>query len=126
MLLESTLGFLGALSETNPRRARHLPDTENGHDRVIMKIAGVLVDLLVSLDPAKYGPFVVSENGVKTLYVELLRAIYRMLMAALICYRQFKSDLEATGLQYFSQRCTPRQQKCHPTGAKWQTIIKQT
>jgi hypothetical protein len=43
----------------------HLPDTEDGDERVIMKITGVLVDLLVSIDPTKYGPFVVSEKGTK-------------------------------------------------------------
>jgi hypothetical protein len=78
----------------------HLPATEDGDERVIMKITGVLVDLLVSIDPTKYGPFVVTEKGTKTLYVEVLKALYGMLVAALVWYRQLKSDLEDTGFKF--------------------------
>jgi hypothetical protein len=66
----------------------HLPATEDGDERVIMKITGVLVDLLVSIDPTKYGPFVVAKKGTKTLYVEVLKALYGMLVAALVWYRR--------------------------------------
>ena len=40
-----------------------MPEVKPGEDRVIMKITGVLVDMLVQLDPKLYGPFVVYENG---------------------------------------------------------------
>ena len=53
-----------------------LPQPENGEDRVIMKITGVLVDLLVKLNPKLYGKYVVYENGRKVLYVQVLCAIY--------------------------------------------------
>jgi hypothetical protein len=78
----------------------HLPPTEDGDERVIMKITGVLVDLLVSIDPTRYGPFVLTEKGTKTLYVEVLKALYGMLVAALVWYRQLKSDLEDTGFKF--------------------------
>jgi hypothetical protein len=61
----------------NPFIQAHLPDTKNGNERVIMKITGVLVELLVSIDPAKYGPFVVSANGKKILYVEVTESRYK-------------------------------------------------
>jgi hypothetical protein len=74
--------------------------TEDGDERVIMKITGVLVDLLVSIDPTKYGPFVVTEKGTKTLYVQVVRALYGMLVASLVWYRQFKLDLETVGFHF--------------------------
>jgi hypothetical protein len=78
----------------------NLPDVQDGDERGVMKITGVLVDLLVEIDVAKYGPYVVFENGVKTIYVGLLRAIYGMLVAALIWYQQFKKELETVGFQF--------------------------
>eukprot|EP00980_Cylindrotheca_fusiformis_P022076 scaffold8970_cov88-Cylindrotheca_fusiformis.AAC.1 len=42
-----------------------MPEQKEGEDRVIMKITGVLVDLLVDLNPHTYKNFVVFENGKK-------------------------------------------------------------
>ena len=50
----------------------HMPPLEKGEDRVIMKISGVLVDLLLKLAPNVYGSFVVYENKKKVLYLEVL------------------------------------------------------
>jgi hypothetical protein len=71
-----------------------MPERKNGEERVVMKITGVLVDLLVQLAPDVYGPFVVYEKGRKVLYVQVLRAIYGMLQAALLWYKEFRGDLE--------------------------------
>ena len=49
-----------------------------------MNITGVLVHLLVQLAPGVYGPYVVFENGKKVLYVQVLKALYGMLSAALL------------------------------------------
>jgi hypothetical protein len=73
---------------------------KEGEERVIMKIAGVLVDLLSENDTARYRPSIVYENGVKTLYVEVLRALYGLLIVALLWYRQFKTDLEMAGFKF--------------------------
>jgi hypothetical protein len=78
----------------------NLPDMQDGDERVVMKITGVLVDLLVEIDVTKYGPYVVFENGVKTIYVGLLRALYGILGAALMWYQQFKKDLVTVGFQF--------------------------
>jgi hypothetical protein len=51
-----------------------------------MKITGVLVDMLVELNPELYGPYVVYEKTRKVLYVRVLRAIYGMLEAALLLW----------------------------------------
>ena len=77
-----------------------LPPRKEGEERVIMKITGVLVDLLVELDSETYGPYVVFENGKKVLYVEVLRGLYGMLIAALLFYRQFRKDLKKFGFKF--------------------------
>jgi hypothetical protein len=43
---------------------------------------------------------VVIENGVKTRYVEVIKALYGMLIAALLWYRQFKAALERIGFEF--------------------------
>ncbi len=77
-----------------------LPDIKDGEERVIMKITGVLVDLLVEMEPETYGPYVVYENGQKVLYVQVLKALYGMLVAALLWYKKFRSDLENIGFEF--------------------------
>jgi hypothetical protein len=58
-----------------------MPTTRAGEDRVIMRITGVLVDMLVQIDAELYGPFVVYEKNRKVLYVVVIKAIYGMLVA---------------------------------------------
>ena len=71
-----------------------------GGERVIMKITGVLVDLMVEMAPEIYGPYVVYENGKKVLYVQVLKALCGMLVAALLWYSVFKKDLEGIGFKF--------------------------
>jgi hypothetical protein len=77
-----------------------MPETEDGEERVMMKITGVLVDLSIEIDPGRYGSYIVFENGTKTLYVKVLKALYGMLIAALLWYKKFKSDLETVGFKF--------------------------
>ena len=77
-----------------------MPELGPGEERVIMKITGVLVDLLVEIAPEIYSPFVVFENGKKVLYVQVIRALCGMLIAALLWYRQFQKDLESIGFKF--------------------------
>ncbi len=65
-----------------------------------MKITGVLVDMLVELNPQLYGPYVVYEKTRKVLYVRVLRAIYGMLEAALLWYKKFRNELEQEGFVF--------------------------
>ena len=78
----------------------HMLEIKNGEHHVIMKITGVLVDLLVKLAPDVYTSYVVFENGKKILYVEVLRALYGMLVAALLWYKTLKQDLEEVGFVF--------------------------
>ena len=41
-------------------------------EKIIMKITGVLVDILVKMAPDKYQGYVVLEHGKKVIYVEIL------------------------------------------------------
>ena len=62
-----------------------MPEVKPGEERVMMKITGVLVDMLVQLSPEVYLPYAVFEkNGQKVIYVQVLRAIYGMLQAVLL------------------------------------------
>jgi hypothetical protein len=75
----------------------YLPKKEPGEDRVVMKITGVLADMLVDINQELYGPAVVLKNRKKVIYIEVLKAIYGMLEAALLWYKTFRKDLEYNG-----------------------------
>ncbi len=77
-----------------------IPELEEGKDRIIMKITGVLVDLLVEIAPDVYGGHIVYKRGTKVIYVQVLRALYGMLKAALLWYKKFRSDLEGIGFRF--------------------------
>ena len=82
----------------------NMPTDPDEKDRVIMKITGVLVDMLVELSPEECGPYVVIENGKKVLCVRILKALYGMLAAALLWYKKFRKDLESIGFIFNSLR----------------------
>ncbi|KAI2502074.1 Reverse transcriptase (RNA-dependent DNA polymerase) [Fragilaria crotonensis] len=65
-------------------------------DYVIMKFTGISVDILCEMNP-KYIPFVTIENGVKVLYVRLIKAIYGCVQSALLWYKLFYSHLQKMG-----------------------------
>ena len=67
----------------------------DGEERIFMKIQGKLVDLMMDLDPQLYGPHIVYENGQKVVYVQILRAIYGMLVSAMLWYEKFRGELES-------------------------------
>ena len=65
-------------------------------DRIIMKICGAIVEMLLELDPT-YEECVTVEKGQRTLCVHILRAICGMLMSGLLCYKKFRSAIEGIG-----------------------------
>ena len=77
-----------------------MPEVKPGDERVIMKITGVLVDMLVQVDSQLYGPHVVFEKGHKVVYVQVMKAIYGMLTASLLWYKKFRKDLEGIGFKF--------------------------
>ena len=57
---------------------------------------------IISITDNFYGS--VFENGKKVVYVQVIRALYGMLIAALLWYKQFKKDLENDGF-IFNHNC---------------------
>jgi len=76
-----------------------LENLKDGDEKVVMKVTGMLVDLLVKVAPDIYSPFVVFENGRKVLHLQVLKALFGMLQAALLWYKKFRSDLESIGYE---------------------------
>jgi Reverse transcriptase (RNA-dependent DNA polymerase) len=68
---------------------------EDGN-RTIMKIRGILIDVLCKMDPA-YREHVIVENKQKILYVHITKAIYGLLASAMLFYRSFTQDLIGYG-----------------------------
>jgi hypothetical protein len=79
-----------------------MPVVKDGDGRVMMKITGVLVNMLVELNPELYGPYMVYERNRrnKVLYVQVMRAIYGMLEAAILWYKKFQGELEQKGFKF--------------------------
>ena len=69
----------------------------DNEDRIMMKIRGPLVEMLVEIDPATYKSFVTQERNEPVLYVQVLKAIYGMLQSALLFYKKLRKDLESFG-----------------------------
>ena len=65
-----------------------------------MKVRGVLVDWLIELDPVAYLKYIVYENSETSLYLEVLRAIYGMLVESLLWYQKLRKDLEEVNFAF--------------------------
>ena len=57
-----------------------------------MKIKGHVAKILINLHPDVYKDYTVYENGVLTLYVEILKALYGLIEAPLLWYQCLKLD----------------------------------
>ena len=58
------------------------------------------MDYLVKMAPEIYANYVVMEKGKKVLYTKVLRALYGMLIAALLWYKKLQKDLELIGFWF--------------------------
>jgi hypothetical protein len=72
-------------------------DIPRTSERIIMKIRGSLVDILVKINPEMYKDYVVHEGKNKVLYVEMLKALYGMMIASILYYKKFRKDIEEIG-----------------------------
>ena len=75
-------------------------DRKPGEEIITTKIKGVLVDMLVHMDPGKYGPNIVHEKGKKVLYIDIIKDIYGMLKSALLSYIKLRKYLETDGFKF--------------------------
>ena len=66
----------------------------------VINIRGVIVDLLLKIDPEFYGPLVTTyKKGEKFIIVQCMNAIYWKMVASLLYYKKFVKKLKSTGLQ---------------------------
>ena len=73
---------------------------EDEKDMVIIKIRGVLVDILLEIAPDVYGPYVTEDKkGVKQLLVQCQNALYGTMVASLLYYRKFVKSLTDIGFE---------------------------
>jgi len=60
---------------------------------VHMKLEGPLAELLAKVDPGEYRKFIVTEKGKSVIYVELAKALYGTLQAALLFWENLSKFL---------------------------------
>jgi hypothetical protein len=63
-----------------------------------LKLTGESVEIMCTVN-AKYVPFVVTENGKKVLYLQLLKALYGCVRSALLWYELFSGTLKEMGFE---------------------------
>ena len=64
---------------------------------VHVKFEGEIAEMLVKLDPKLYRKFIKDEHGKPVLYVELLKALYGTMRAALLFWKKLSSQLVEWG-----------------------------
>ena len=70
-------------------------------DKIIMKIRGQLVDMLLEICPGVCDKHVVYEGQQKqkVLCVRMLKALCGMLVSSVLCYKKFRKDIEGVGFE---------------------------
>ena len=68
-------------------------------DVVHMKLEGKMAELLVRIDPKLYRKYVQVEKGKQVLYVELRKALYGTLKAALLFWKRLTGKLKEWGFE---------------------------
>ena len=73
---------------------------EDEKDRAFIRIRGPLVNILVTIAPDVYGPYVtVGKKGEKQLLVQCLTALYGTMVASLLYYKKFVKSLKSKGFK---------------------------
>ena len=74
-----------------------LPKDETTEERVIMKLRGILVDMLEEISPEACSKFVTYQNNKKTLQRSMSKLLHGIIKASLLWYKQFVSDIKEIG-----------------------------
>jgi len=69
----------------------------NMDEEVRVWLVGKMAELLVKIDPDKYGPCVTWERGKMVLYVCLKKALYGTLQVALLFWKLLSNKLQEWG-----------------------------
>jgi hypothetical protein len=73
-------------------------ETNKSRNQIIMKIWGVLVDLLLRVVP-EYREFVIEEGKGQVLYLRVKKAIDGVLESAMLFYKNLRGDLIECGIE---------------------------
>jgi hypothetical protein len=65
--------------------------------KVVMKLEGVMAEVILKIDPKKYEKFMVQENGKDVIYVVLTKALYGTLQAVLLFWQNLSTQLQDWG-----------------------------
>ena len=68
-------------------------------EKVHVKFEGEIAEMLVKMNPSMYRKYVKDENGKSVLYVELLKALYGTMKAALLFWKLLSSKLVEWGFE---------------------------
>ena len=69
-------------------------------DFVLMRLDGILAELMVKIAPKLYRKYVTTNaKGKPVLYVQLEKAVYGMMKSALLFYRKLVADLISLGFE---------------------------
>eukprot|EP00957_Ditylum_brightwellii_P048478 3678444-Ditylum_brightwellii.AAC.1 len=68
-------------------------------DLVDVKIKGSMAELLVKIDPKMYHKHLRTEKGKSVLYVQLQKALYGTMKAALLFWKNFANALQKWGFE---------------------------
>ena len=80
-------------------------------DRAFIRICGPLVNILVTIAPDVYGPYVtVGKKGEKQLLVQCLTALYGTMVASLLYYKKFVKGLKSKGFKLNPYPCIANKQ----------------
>ncbi len=71
----------------------------NNEDYVVMKMNGLLAELMVKTDPKIHQKYVTIEKGRQVLYLRLQKALYGMIKSTLLFYRKLIKELKEMGFE---------------------------
>ena len=75
-------------------------DRKPGDEKIMMKIEGLLVDMLGHMNPEKCYFNLGHEKVNKVLYIEVLKAVYVVIQSALLSYINMRKYLETGGFKF--------------------------
>jgi hypothetical protein len=67
--------------------------------KVVMKLEGVMAEVILKIDPKQYTKFVAKENGKDIIYVILKKALYSTVQAALLFWENLSTELKKWGFE---------------------------
>ncbi len=67
--------------------------------KVVMKLEGVMAEVIVQIDPKLYTKYIEKENGKDVIYVILQKALYGTLQAALLFWQNLSTQLKEWGFE---------------------------